>query len=65
MAQKNMSYKNAIAEIQEILDKIESEEIDIETLSEKVKRATELIAYCKEKLIKIDSDVENILKDID
>jgi exodeoxyribonuclease VII small subunit len=65
MAQKNMSYKNAIAEIQEILDKIESEEIDIETLSEKVKRATELIAYCKDKLIKIDSDVENILKDID
>ena len=62
MTKKDISYNDAIAEIQQILQEIESEKIDIDLLSEKVKKATELIAVCKQKLKKADEEVENLLK---
>ena len=54
------SYEKAMKELQEIVDQLQGEAIGIDDLSEKVKRAAELIQYCKEKLRTTDSDVKNI-----
>jgi exodeoxyribonuclease VII small subunit len=62
MAKKNLSYSESIGEIENILKEIENEEIDIDILSEKVKRAAELIASCKSKLTTTEKEIEEILK---
>ncbi|MFP4692125.1 MAG: exodeoxyribonuclease VII small subunit, partial [Bacteroidales bacterium] len=44
------TYTEAFRELQDIVTDIEEGQIDVDVLSEKVKRATELIRICKEKL---------------
>jgi len=65
MATKKVSYNEAIAEIEEILEKIENEELDVDELAEKVKRVSVLLKICKEKLTKTNDQVEQILKDME
>ena len=64
MEEKKWSYKEAMAEIEEIVAKLENNQLDIDELSEKVKRVSELIAYCKSKLHETEEEVEKILKSI-
>ena len=45
-------YKDAIGEIESIVEEIESESVDVDVLAEKVKRAAYLIKMCKAKLKK-------------
>lgn len=60
-----MSYKEAVTEIEQILEKIEQEELDIDELSEKVKRVSLLIRFCRDKLHKTGAEVENVLKELE
>ncbi len=65
MSKKKISYNEAIGEIEEILQQIESEELDVDDLSDKVKRVSALIKICKDKLHKTEVEVENILKEME
>jgi len=56
-----MKYEEAFAELQAIVHKIESDELDIDLMSEKLKRAQELIKLCKDKLTKTDEEIKKIL----
>ena len=62
---KKISYGEAITEIEEIIRKIEQEELDVDELSDKVKRVSFLINYCREKLRNTEEEVSNILKEIE
>lgn len=59
--EKKISYTEAINELEMIVTEIEEGEITIDTLSEKVKRASELIKICKDKLSATEADVNKIL----
>ncbi len=61
-AKKNISYQDAMAEIESILAQMNSSELQIDTLAQKVKRANELLALCKGKLLKTQEEVEKILE---
>lgn len=61
---KKIKYAEAIKEIEEILGEIESNEIDVDELSTKVKRAADLIKICKEKLNKTETEIQEVLKSI-
>lgn len=65
MAKKEVKYKEALIEIEEIIDLIENEELDVDDLSEKVKRVTSLIKICKKKLHQTETDIQNILDEIE
>lgn len=65
MTKKQVKYQEAIEEIEDILARIENEELDVDELSAKVKRVSSLIKTCKDKLYKTEEEVEKILKDID
>lgn len=65
MTTKKISYNEAMAEIEEILEKIESEELDVDDLAEKVKRVSVLLKICKDKLTKTNEEVEKILKEME
>lgn len=62
---KKQTYSDAFAELQQIVADIEDGEISVDELSEKVKRASELIAVCKKKLTSTEEDVNQILKELE
>ena len=60
----NINYTSAFEELQNIINEIEQEEISVDELSEKVKRAAQLIRICKAKLVSTEEDVNTILKEL-
>ena len=61
MSKEEMKYEAAIAELQSIVSKMENDELDIDQMSEQLKRAQELIKLCKDKLTKTDEEIKKIL----
>ena len=59
------NYTQAFEELQKIVNEIENGKISVDELSEKVKRATELIVICKTKLNSTEENVNKILREID
>ena len=60
-----INYTEAYEELQRIVSEIENGEISVDELSEKVKRATQLIRICKLKLTTTEEDVNKILRDLE
>jgi exodeoxyribonuclease VII small subunit len=59
------NYKEALEEIEAIVEEIENETVDVDVLTEKVKRAAYLIRHCREKLRKTDDEIRKVLKDFE
>lgn len=62
---KELKYSEAVIEIEEILQSIENDELDIDVLSEKIKQVSELVKYCKKKLKQTESDIQQIIEEIE
>ena len=65
MAKKEITYSEAVKEIEDILQEIEENEIDIDVISEKVKRACFLIKICKDKLHNAEKEVEKLFGEME
>lgn len=65
MAKSKLNYQDAIAEIEKILEQIESDELEVDELSKKVKRVSTLIDFCKKKLQDTEADVEKSLEQME
>jgi exodeoxyribonuclease VII small subunit len=61
MEKQPKSYSEAIAEVETILARFGDGTLDVDTLAAQVKRATELIAWCKQRLTKAEKDVAEAL----
>jgi exodeoxyribonuclease VII small subunit len=61
---KEIKYTDAIKELETIIGEMENEEISVDILSEKVKRASELIKFCRDKLFKTEEEINEILKEV-
>jgi len=59
--QKEPSYQDAISEIEEILEKIESGELDVDSLTGKVRRVAELLETCKKKLRTTEKEIQKVI----
>ena len=62
---KGVSYKEAVIEIEEIIRQLENNELDVDELSDKVKRVSQLVTLCKEKLHNTEQEIDKILKEMD
>jgi exodeoxyribonuclease VII small subunit len=60
-----MKYSKALQQLEDIIKKIENEEIDIDELSGKVKEAVELIKECKDKITKAELEVKQVVEGFD
>jgi len=65
MTKQQIKYGEAIAEIEKILAQLEKEELDVDDLTSKVQRVSELLALCRSKLNTTEKEVEKIMKDIE
>lgn len=58
---KTLKYEEAVRELEQIVRRMENDELDIDTLGEQLKTAQELIKLCNDKLTKTDSEIKKIL----
>lgn len=61
MAAKKETYAEAIKRLEGIVARIESNELDIDRLGENLKEAQKLIAFCRDKLYKADTEIKKML----
>lgn len=60
---EEMKYEEAVRQLEEIVRKMENNELDIDQLSEQLKTAQRLIKFCKDRLTKTDEEIKKILED--
>lgn len=63
MENNEMKYEKAVSELEEIVDKMERDELDIDQLSEQLKCAKVLVKLCKDKLTKTDEEIKKLLSE--
>lgn len=56
-----MKYEEAVRQLEEIVDKMENNEPDIDTLSAQLKKAQQLVKLCQDKLTKTDEEIKKLL----
>ena len=61
----NIKYEEAIRQIEYIVERIENDEMDIDSLGAELKKAQKLIKLCKDKLTKTEEEVKKILEEAD
>ncbi len=62
MSAKKLTYKDAVEELEDIVNGIENEDIDVDELAKKVERASKLITICSDKLKKTEEEVDKIIE---
>jgi len=62
---KKLTYSQAIEELEQIINDIDTENINVDVLTEKVKRATALIKFCKGNLRTTEKEVKKALSEIE
>lgn len=63
--EKNLNYEDAYEELAQIAKEIETEAVSVDVLAERVKRASELIAFCQTKLRSTETEVNKIIKQME
>ena len=63
MTKEKISYSDAIAEIESILQKIEDGNLNVDELAEKVSRVTNLLKICRDRLHLTEKQINKILAD--
>ena len=59
MAAKKQTYEQAMKRLEEIVSRIDSNELDIDSVN--LKEAQELIKFCRDKLYKADEEIKKML----
>lgn len=55
------TYNEAFEELQSIVSEIESGQTNVDELTEKIRKASQLIVICKKKLTSSEEEVEKLL----
>ena len=58
--EENIKYEQALAQLENIVRKMEANEYDIDELAAQLKTAQRLIAFCKDKLTKTEAELLKI-----
>jgi len=65
MAKKEKTYTESIRELEEILERVENGELDVDDLTKEITKASAIIKSCKDKLYKTDEEIKKILGNIE
>lgn len=58
-----ISYEKALAELMELQQAFENNDISVDQIAKKMKRANELLQHCKNKLREVEKDVQKTMED--
>lgn len=66
MTKQKLTYTEAVAELEQILVELEnSPEVNMDVISQKVKRAAVLMEFCKKQLHELDQELEKMMEQLD
>jgi exodeoxyribonuclease VII small subunit len=57
-----VNYEQAMRQLEEIVRKLENDELDIDQMTVQLRTAQQLIKLCTDKLTKTDEEIKKILK---
>ena len=58
----DLTYEEALQELQDILGRMQSNELGIDSLTQNIQRASLLLDFCQSKLQKTEAEVQAVLK---
>lgn len=59
--EKKMKYEEALTQLEDIVRRMENDELDVDSLASQLKQAQRLIKLCKERLASADAEIKKIL----
>ena len=62
---KNMTYREAIEELETILRALETDAVDVDDLTARVERSAELIRLCRHKLRHAEASLDRVFDSLD
>ena len=63
MAKEDMKYEQAVSALEQTVERLDNDALDIDQLSEQLKRAKTLVKLCKDKLTKTDEEIKKLLSE--
>ncbi|MCF0196633.1 MAG: exodeoxyribonuclease VII small subunit [Bacteroidaceae bacterium] len=61
MAKKELTYEEAMQQLEELTRQTESGELPLDKIAVQLKKAQELIAFCREKLTQTEQEIKKQL----
>ena len=58
---QQMKNEEAVNRLEEIVKKMENDELDIDQMAQQLKEAQQLIRLCKDRLTKVDADIKAVM----
>ena len=65
MTDRQQTYREALDELRVIHARLRGDDVDIDTLLDDVKRAADLLAFCRERLNSVGDRLEQVLTDFE
>lgn len=65
MTDEQISYAEALAELERILAELDADDVDVDALATRVARAAELIRLCRSRIGAARLEIESVLADLD
>lgn len=65
MTKDNCTYESALERVQEIVGRIENNQLPLDALSRELREAQELLKFCKSKLVKTEKEVNELLENVE
>lgn len=60
-----LGYADALAELDGILRELESSDVDVDRLAERVSRASQLIGLCRDRISSAEIQIRQVTTDLD
>ena len=61
MAKEEIKYEDAVRELERIVEQMENNELDIDVMGDRLKKAQKLLKLCRDRLTKADQEVKKML----
>lgn len=61
---ENITYTEAFQQLQDIVQQMENADISVDDLSDNIKKASQLIKICKDKLTKTEEEVNKTISEL-
>ncbi|HLM63748.1 MAG TPA: exodeoxyribonuclease VII small subunit [Acidimicrobiales bacterium] len=65
MADEEITYVDALAELERILDELDGDEVDVDVLGARVRRASELLRLCRDRIAGARFEVEQVVAELE
>ncbi|RSK42446.1 exodeoxyribonuclease VII small subunit [Hymenobacter perfusus] len=65
MSPQNITYRQAVEELETILRALETDAVDVDDLTARVQRSAELIRLCKQKLRSAETAIDQVFENLE